>query len=326
MKTKKVSIIVTLYNSSLHIQRCLISILNQTYRNIEIIIVDDGSIDNSIQIVKKFADEDSRIIYYSNIHKGVSAARNFGIEKSNGEFIFFVDSDDFLSLNIIEWLVSISEYNKSDISIFGYYYTKKLTNVKEDIYSDLDNIVYSPEDALLNMLYQLDIESGSVGKLYSSKLFAKIRFNESISYAEDLEINSRLFMASRKIIFNPSKLYYYVQHKDSTTKAKYTSKRLDAIFAINNIYPLSKGSKKINIAINRRLFIDAFAIIQQINMSNSNDYTDDYSYCVDVINECKYTLLKDSNASLRHRLAAFLAILSPGLLILIYKLKSKPKL
>ena len=123
---KLVTVIVPINNVEKYLNQCLYSIINQTYRQLEIILVDDGSIDNSYNIANQYLAKDSRIKLYHQSNQGLSAARNFGLSKANGDYILFVDSDDFIELNLIECSVNDLEKQDVDMVIFSYLITKTL--------------------------------------------------------------------------------------------------------------------------------------------------------------------------------------------------------
>ena len=126
MKKDLISIIVPAYNVEKYISKCIESLINQTYKNIEIIIINDGSRDNTENIIKKFKDK--RIKYYKNVNQGIGKTRNFGIDKSNGEFLMFIDSDDFLDIRACEILHNKIKEEKLDLVICDFYkiYDKSL--------------------------------------------------------------------------------------------------------------------------------------------------------------------------------------------------------
>ena len=115
-----ISIIVPVYNQEKYLSRCLDSILNQTYKNLEIVCVDDKSTDGSTEIIKHYVQKDSRIVYYRNTGKGVSSARNYGIERANGEYIGFVDSDDFIQPQMYEFMLRAMQENDCEMVACGY--------------------------------------------------------------------------------------------------------------------------------------------------------------------------------------------------------------
>ena len=115
-----ISIIVPVYNQEKYLPRCLDSILNQTYKNLEIVCIDDKSTDASAEIIKRYADKDSRVVYYRNTGKGVSSARNYGIEKAKGDYIGFVDSDDFIQPQMYEFMLRAIVENDCEMVACGY--------------------------------------------------------------------------------------------------------------------------------------------------------------------------------------------------------------
>ena len=118
---RKVSIIIPIYNVAKFINRCVDSVIAQTYSNIEIILVDDESPDNCPEICEQYARRDDRIVVIHKKNGGLSDARNAGIEKASGDYIFFLDSDDYVEINLIERLILEAQNNESDVVICGYY-------------------------------------------------------------------------------------------------------------------------------------------------------------------------------------------------------------
>src|SRR5699024_1141358 len=117
----KVSIIVPIYNSENYLKYCLETIVNQTYNNLEILLINDGSLDNSLDICKEFEQKDNRIKLFNIPNSGVSVARNIGIDNATGEFITFVDSDDWMELNAIEFGVDKAKKTNADVIIWSYF-------------------------------------------------------------------------------------------------------------------------------------------------------------------------------------------------------------
>ena len=180
----KVSIICAVYNSEMYLDECIKSIQNQTYNNFELILVDDGSTDQSFDICKKYSKIDNRIKAFTKTNGGVSSARNYGISKSTGKFIAFIDSDDVFCNNMIEKLIKIYNNNKIELCICGYnlFYKKKIVpvNSKERIVNNLQ-------------LKEELFENSSVGGYTWNKIFLsdiihknKLSFNEHLRMCEDL--------------------------------------------------------------------------------------------------------------------------------------------
>jgi len=226
-----ISIIVPIYKVEKYLNRCIKSILNQTYKNIEIILVDDGSPDNCGKICDRYANEDKRIKVIHKKNGGLSDARNAGLEICTGEYISFIDSDDWVEKNYIEVLYNLIKLKNSDIAICNYIEIfdekiKSLTEI-EEIYT------YSNIDSL----YQLMGKNGvnftvAWGKLYKKTLFENIRFPVGKIH-EDEYTTYKLLYISKKVSYTTKKLYYYLKRKDSITGESFNIKnRLDAIEAI----------------------------------------------------------------------------------------------
>ena len=174
---KKVSIIVPVYNVSNYLPSCLDTLINQTYRNIEIILIDDNSTDNSLEICNKYKEKDPRIIVIHKENGGAASARNYGLNIYTGEYVSFVDSDDYIELNYIEKLVSMLEKYNADISVCSFFDVKN-TNVKAFDYH-CDVIEYDDEGFLKRFLD--DWTCGLLwNKIFKSGVVKNIRMKEKI--------------------------------------------------------------------------------------------------------------------------------------------------
>lgn len=193
---EKVSIIIAIYNLEEYLRECLDSIINQTYTNIEIILVDDGSTDNSLQIMNEYSKKDSRIICISQKNMGPGMARNKGLEKATGKYISFVDGDDFIFPDFVKKLVSIIKdddlYSYCGISVNG------------------ENTFLSLEE---NSLF---IRQCCYNKLYNAKFLKNIRF-KNYKFAEDLLFNYQLSFLSSSISYIEEPLYFYRKRESSIT-------------------------------------------------------------------------------------------------------------
>ena len=183
-----VSVIVPVYNAENYLPDCIESIINQTYDNLEIIIVDDGSTDNSGVICDDYAKKDKRIVVYHKKNGGVSSARNYGLKKFNGDFLVFVDGDDLVELNIIEKLLSIYNETKSDLSCCGVKF-KYLDGKVENECFDSSRFVFSKNEALEGFFCDRKLKNvlyGPYNKLFKRELLIDSRFDENLTLGEDL--------------------------------------------------------------------------------------------------------------------------------------------
>ena len=231
MGNELVSIIIPVYNTEKYLKRCLDSVVSQTYQNIEIILVDDGSTDSSGAICDDYSNKDSKITVYHNDNRGVSEARNAGIDVAKGKYILFVDSDDSISLDTVDILRdNTSEF---DIVMAGHniyssnykaVYSWKPTNSSKETYSR-DEALMRMFDyrSITNEKYTHGYIGYSVNKLFKKSIIDEynIRFNNNISYNEDrLFVVSYLLNCRNLCIINSSTYYYYLNSDCATEKSK----------------------------------------------------------------------------------------------------------
>lgn len=240
----KISIIVPIYNVEKYLADCMESLINQTYENIEIILIDDGSTDNSPEICDQYCKKDNRIIVIHKENEGLSAARNLGADKAKGKYIAFIDSDDLVSLDYIDILYeNIIKYN-SDIAVVKYQRFKsnkdiaEIKNITENKIINLNMIEY-----VERALYQNNQTLYSVaawGKLYNTSIFKNIKYPTG-KLNEDLAVILELEKYSKRVVCIDSIKYYYRISKNSITTQKFNQKKLDII---EILYSLQKEIDK----------------------------------------------------------------------------------
>ena len=209
---KLLSVIVPCYNGEQYIHRCIESILKQTYSNLEVIVVNDGSTDKSEEIIKSI--NDSRIKYIYQENSGVSTARNKGIESSEGKYITFVDSDDTVEPNIYEVLVELIHKYDADIAHCSY---NKVVDGKIKKIGNTEKIYEMDRDEAVSKLLSGELFVGSNwNKIYKSELFNNIRFDSKIKINEDVLTNFLLFIKVNKSVFIDKCLYNYYAYNDSS--------------------------------------------------------------------------------------------------------------
>lgn len=213
-KNIKISVIVPAFNCEDTIEECLDSILLQSMSNIELIVIDDGSIDNTYELVKRKAAEDSRVIFIRQENAGPSAARNRGIEAARGEFLNFVDSDDIILAGMFDTLILYQAEYEADLVISGI---RKLTEKKERgryIEEKVEQRYYFPNknEIRSNFIKMLGMGINSpVGRLYRTEIVKKnnIYFNELLDMGEDLHFNIQYIDKASSILFVPDIFYQY---------------------------------------------------------------------------------------------------------------------
>lgn len=226
----KITVIIPVYNVEKYISKCLETILKQTYKNIEIILIDDGTKDNSGVICDDYAKKDSRIKVIHQENQGLSGARNTGLKKATGDYIFFLDSDDFVDEKMLEEMLLALKKNNADIVECGTIYCKEdETYIKENTKNEAK--VYKNEYQIKELISSGDITTTSWGKLYKRNLFKDFEFPLG-KYHEDLFTTYKLLHISKKIVILDKGFYYYRQVNGSIMNSKFNIKHLDVIEAI----------------------------------------------------------------------------------------------
>ena len=217
-----ISIIIPVYNLEKYIETCVNSLLVQTYNNIEIILVNDGSKDNSGKVCNMLHQKDSRVIVIEQENSGVSKARNNALEIMKGEYVTFVDGDDYLSTDFIEVLYNAISSTGADISTCGHYrvnFNGELSRIYNLSDNPEDIILMDGKESLKNMFYGKICSASSGSKLYHKKFFRHLRFPDYVM-GEDTFVVYHAFRNASSIAHTNKAMYYYVQHEMSVTNNK----------------------------------------------------------------------------------------------------------
>jgi glycosyltransferase involved in cell wall biosynthesis len=226
------SIIVPIYNVEFFLEKNIKSILSQTYENIELLLVDDGSTDNSLSICYSFSKIDKRIRVLHKTNGGLSDARNFGIKNSKGDYIGFVDGDDFIEPDMYEALLNASICNNTLISVAGRY--KVSSDKKVSMFTLNKGIKFNSKKAIKLLLQSKFLDSSACDKLFHRSLFDTILFPLN-KYNEDIFIMVRIIDKAGSIFHIGSPKYNYVVRENSITNHKFTPKKMDLIQACNEV-------------------------------------------------------------------------------------------
>lgn len=232
-----VSVIVPVYKVEKELDRCVKSIINQTYHNLEIILVDDGSPDCCPQMCDDYAKVDKRIIVIHKENGGLSDARNAGIDVAKGTYIAFIDSDDWVENNFIEHLVTNLENTDSDISICGYMLVNE-DGKKRQCTAEKEIEIFEHDEAMHELFAQQKFECMVCLKLYRRNLFETLRFPKDKLY-EDVAISLSLFDLSKRCVVSNAGLYYYFQRNDSIVNSKFNLNKLDILEFVQNMIEYS---------------------------------------------------------------------------------------
>ena len=214
MDTKLISVIVPIYNVESYLIRCLDSIKNQKYRNFEVILINDGSTDNSLDIAREYVKKDDRFRLINQKNAGQGAARNAGIDVANGDYLAFVDSDDWVHEDYLMRMIFCSEANSADVVMCGVERVWETGEKRRTPISNKEEYVVTDIEQFLKTVSYV-----SWDKLYKRELFDEIRYPAHMKY-EDYATIPRVLAKASIIIGIPDVLYYYFWREDSTTNEK----------------------------------------------------------------------------------------------------------
>ena len=252
---KKISVIVPIYNQKKYLAKCLDSILEQTYKNLEIILVDDGSTDGSSLICDNYSKTDSRIKVFHQKNKGVSAARNLGIKNVTGEYLVFIDPDDYIDRDYISYLLNLILTNKNcelvvcgylDVDEYGKEINKSHNSFQYNIFNSQEYMKY------LFCGKSLGYQGYLWNKIFNVELIKRheLEFKENIFYNEDRLFVCKYLLYCNYIYFSNKPFYFYRHHSSSAmelTKQKISNKMLTEIVAFEEMKKLIKGMDDIYI-------------------------------------------------------------------------------
>lgn len=318
----EISIIVPVYNVENYINGCIDSILNQEFKNFELILVNDGSTDKSGLICDEYEKKDDRVKVIHQEYKGVSAARNVGINNAKGHYIGFVDSDDYIYKDMYSTLYNLCEQTNSDIGVCKLFreIDGKIINLDDNlIIKEMDN-----EEAMKELFKGILYRFSLANKLFKKSCFNGVEFPEGRIH-EDLSTTYKLFANSAKTVYTNSTGYVYVKRSNSILTKQFYEKRLDAFYGWDEIlqfmkYYSNELDEYVNSAFGYGSIDNIFYILNQVNdkvsrekyLSKIRIYTKKYNR----------ELMKNSNLSVKQKFIIKVLNFNPKFLGLI-KYKEK---
>lgn len=264
-----VSIIVPVYNVEKYLEKCLDSLIDQTYRNLQIILVDDGSRDSSGTICDRYAAQDNRIQVIHKKQSGVSAARNTGLEAVKGSYICFADSDDWSDEKMIETMYENMVEEKAQISIIGYdmVWEDGRCQKKSD---ENAYYVWNQREAIAQWMTQKIFKGFMWDKMFAREIFSGIRFLEDRSYMEDVAIGLDLFARAEKVVYSGKIGYHYLQRQGSATNSGFQERELLGITEAEKMIRFSEEHQGIyDKEAYSRLLINVYTILERIVLTGS---------------------------------------------------------
>ena len=300
-----ISVIIPVYKVEEYLDRCIESVVNQTFTNLEIILVEDGSPDRCPDICDKWAKKDTRIRVIHKINNGVSSARNVGLSAAKGKWISFIDSDDWIHPQYFDILSTQANCSEADIVAANYFRAKEIVQTKTLNYSDLVFVPLTKGAAL----GERTVRNYVWGKLYKKTLLKNRKFDEEVSFAEDFLFNiSILIKEEIKVVYTKEPLYYWFYREDS------------AVNSVSHFDRLEMCEKYISIAdLDGRSFVKRIFYSDAMKRALSIRYA--VNYCMErsiVVSKCnkilydtlpKYLLLR--GVSIKEKSALVLFTFSP---------------
>lgn len=315
-----VSIIVPVYNVEKYIEFCLKSIINQSYTDIEILLIDDGSTDKSGEVCDKYARKYQNIRAFHKDNGGLSDARNYGMRYAVGEWITFVDSDDILHKDFINNMVTAARKAKLDIVVCDHYMlTEKNIEQLPQIKMKKENKVeiWEEAEATKELLYQKTFTTSAWGKLYKTVLFENILFPVGRLH-EDVGTIYKVFEKARRVGYINQKLYFYLQRNQSITHSFFSRKKMDYVILTKEIIEHFRiNNDMLTSAAISRHFSACFQVI--LSCPNTQEWKEEYRMLKSEIETYAPCVKRDKNARLRNRIIACIAQKNTDLAICLCK-------
>ena len=259
-----VSVIIPVYNVIDCFEECMQSVLEQTYENIEIVLVNDGSNDGSEKLCDLYEKRDSRVRVLHQKNSGQAIARNIGVDISKGDYIAFVDSDDVLDKHYIEFLLEGMLETGADISVCAYEKFSKNYKTRVQKLNTNNYIFFETQEALEELCYQKRIDCGPCSKLLKKELIKDIRFPANIGY-EDFATIYKYIANAKKIVVLDNILYFYRQRETSTMHMKFSRKKLDRLPISDEILEFVKEKyPEIEEAAIARMFLSNLQVVMDM--------------------------------------------------------------
>lgn len=259
----KVSVIVPVYNVERYLRECADSVLGQSYENIELILVDDGSTDGSGNICDEYAERDSRVRVIHRSNGGLSVARNTALDEAVGEWVMFVDSDDAIIKNAIELLLDAAIGSDSEISMGALECAELIGNGNLENAPTACCITMNGIEACRKILYQSDEKKGLIvsacGKLFAKKLIDRFRFTPGILY-EDLDQIPEIVAAAKKVVCLPTVVYYYRMNSESIL-GRFNPRRFDVLAVCDRLVEHFSADNDLRRAASDRRMSASFNIL-----------------------------------------------------------------
>lgn len=312
----EISIIVPVYKVEKYLEKCVDSILAQTFTDFELILVDDGSPDNSGAICDEYAKRDARVKVVHKENGGLSSARNAGIEVAQGKYLGFIDSDDYIADDMYEILYNNIIREDADLSICGIFH---VYDGKKPVEKPNKYMILNRDEATVLIFHGNQISDHAVNKLYKKSIFSEVRYPEGM-YHEDSFTIVGILDECKKIVIDTRQKYYYYHRDDSITSQTFSKKHLEYIFAWEqNEMKVSGRSKKIDEAAHQRVCFANFLVLDKIVNANMENKVSETKEIVKYLRSNFSFIMKNSIFTKNRKISMLLLMIS----IKLYKVPSK---
>lgn len=303
-----ISVIVPIYNVEKYLKRCVDSILSQTYKNLEILLIDDGSPDACGMICDQYAKKDFRIKVIHKKNGGLSDARNAGLEMASGDYITCIDSDDWISNYYVSNLYKAIVKDDADVSISGFVcaYEDKMEQLNKVLTVDTLETYkcLSSHDCIERMLYQNEVEVSAWGKLYKKHIIQDLRYPVGKLY-EDIPVTYECMKQSKKVAVVNNIDYFYFQRKNSIQNEKFSLRKLDGIKHCREMMEnVKQDYPDLGVAAESRYFSTVCNILFQIK---EHEFTKERDLLWNEILKYRKHVLIDKKARKKNRMAALIS-------------------
>ena len=319
-----ISIIIPVYNVEKYLSNCIDSVIKQTYKNIEILLINDGSTDTSEEICNKYKIKDERIIVLNKKNGGLSDARNVGIKNARGKYITFIDSDDDIDMEYVEYLYSLLCKYNVDMSIAAYSVVSKnkIINIGEGYKEE----VFDTSECLDRLLCEKGFTVSSCAKMYDKTLFENVEYPKG-KLCEDNGTTYKLIMKCKKVAYGNKSIYNYYKRENSIMTSKFNMKKLDLIELsdkmcddIESVYPELKPST------DKKRVTSRFSILRQILGEKLNqEQTIVVKQLEDYLKTRKCQILKNSKIDKRDKIALISLMFGDKFFVFAWKIYTKLK-
>lgn len=316
-----ISVIVPVYNTEKYLEKCIQSIVSQTFTDFELILVDDGSTDRSGEMCDTYAYTDKRISVIHKQNGGPSEARNQASIKAKGELITFIDSDDFVTPDYLQTLYDVLIQTKADISAVLMTELQENDEPKRTPSTKRKIITISGHNALLNVLYQKDLDTTPCGMLFKKQIVCSNPFPVGKFHEDDFTMFKYFEQAEQVSIIKQVK-YYYVQHESSIMHQKTDKIIQDEIEASDNLeeYFSGKDNDLLRAARSKKFSNYCQILVENPNLRDCEKYD---RKIIEYLCQEKTEIIKDKNTRIKNKIAALILYIGPQMLSHVYSLISK---